>query len=325
MQRYGQSIRFIGNRWHRTVHFRNYSSAIEQKALFLYSKLEQTMIQTQDINPLYASVNEVFQVGESPLDYFLDRPQRLESGAILLCLSGEAELTVNMNHCLITKSTEVVILPNEICMLTSKSADFRVMYFAFSEKMFHEASFRIAPDYFGYVKENSYICLPEQGFQANLNYLKIVEELYHDRNNRFRDKMAINYLQNYILNSYDKVYRYNSQVDIREADRQNKLFKRFVHLLHTHCNTTREVSFYANELCISTRYLSAITHRSCQMSAKAFIDNCVIQEIKLRLHSTELSIQEIADQLDFPDQSYLGRFFKKQTGISPSEYRKSSK
>jgi AraC-like DNA-binding protein len=134
--------------------------------------------------------------------------------------------------------------------------------------------------------------------------------------------MATNYLQNYLLNSCDKISRYNLKVDIREADRQNSIFKRFIQLLYAHCTEMREVSFFANELSISTRYLSIITQRCSQMSAKEFIDNCVIQEIKLRLHSSDLSIQEISHQLNFPDQSYMGRFFKKHTNISPSEYRK---
>ena len=55
--------------------------------------------------------------------------------------------------------------------------------------------------------------------------------------------------------------------------------------------------------------------------AKEFIDRSVVLEIKMLLGSTELSVQEIAYRLHFPDQSYLGRFFKKHTGVSPTEFR----
>ena len=60
-------------------------------------------------------------------------------------------------------------------------------------------------------------------------------------------------------------------------------------------------------------------------SAKEFIDRAVILEIKMMLQSTDLSVQEIAYRLRFPDQSYLGRFFKKRTGESPTEYRNTRK
>ena len=81
------------------------------------------------------------------------------------------------------------------------------------------------------------------------------------------------------------------------------------------------MSFYADKLCISTRYLSTIVRSVAHSSAKEFIDRAVILEIKMMLQSTDLSVQEIAYRLRFPDQSYLGRFFKKHTGESPTEYR----
>lgn len=85
------------------------------------------------------------------------------------------------------------------------------------------------------------------------------------------------------------------------------------------------MSFYADKLCISTRYLSTIVRSVARSSAKEFIDRAVILEIKMMLQSTDLSVQEIAYRLRFPDQSYLGRFFKKRTGESPTEYRNTRK
>ena len=94
-------------------------------------------------------------------------------------------------------------------------------------------------------------------------------------------------------------------------------------LVHEHCAREREVTFYADRLCISTRYLSTIVRNISHGSAKEFIDQAVVLEIKVMLQSTDLSVQEIAYRLRFPDQSYLGRFFKKHTGESPTEYRNS--
>ncbi len=70
------------------------------------------------------------------------------------------------------------------------------------------------------------------------------------------------------------------------------------------------------------RYLSFITRQITQTkSAKEIINKYIILEIKILLESTQLSIQEVANYLNFPDQSYLGRYFKRYTGKSPSEYR----
>lgn len=76
-------------------------------------------------------------------------------------------------------------------------------------------------------------------------------------------------------------------------------------------------------------YLHQVPHRNLPQyyngaSAKQIIDQHVILEIKVLLQSTELSMQEIADRLGFPDQSYLGRYFKRYEGMSPGDYRKTA-
>ena len=68
-----------------------------------------------------------------------------------------------------------------------------------------------------------------------------------------------------------------------------------------------------------------IVRNIAHSSAKEFIDRSVLLEIKMLLQSTDLSVQEIAYRLHFPDQSYLGRYFKKHTGESPTEYRNTKK
>ena len=100
-----------------------------------------------------------------------------------------------------------------------------------------------------------------------------------------------------------------------------ELFKRFIQLVHKHCTTQREVSFYANKLFITPRYLSTVIQNVTNTTAKSIIDKHVILEIKVLLKSTNLSVQEISNQLCFPDQSFFGRYFKKHTGLSPLQYR----
>ncbi|MDE7005047.1 MAG: helix-turn-helix domain-containing protein, partial [Alistipes sp.] len=78
-------------------------------------------------------------------------------------------------------------------------------------------------------------------------------------------------------------------------------------------------------LCISTRYLSTVVRSIAHSSVKEFVDRAVVLEIKMLLQSSDLSVQEIAYRLHFPDQSYLGRYFKNHTGMSPTEYRNARK
>lgn len=141
---------------------------------------------------------------------------------------------------------------------------------------------------------------------------------YRDRGNIFRNTIIRNRLQNVLLEAFDKTQRFAPDVHSQTGTtRQADLFQRFVALVHEHCTEQREVAFYADRLCISTRYLSTIIRSVAHSTAKEFIDRSVVLEIKMLLGSTELSVQEIAYRLHFPDQSYLGRFFKKHTGCRP--------
>lgn len=124
-----------------------------------------------------------------------------------------------------------------------------------------------------------------------------------------------------MLDIYDKCYRYFDRQEIEGKSRQDEIFKNFIALTHENCIYQREVSFYAGKLCISTKYLTGICRRVTGNSAKQIIDEFAILEIKVLLQSTEMTIQEIADKLGFPDQSYLGRYFKRHEGISPKEYQ----
>ena len=118
---------------------------------------------------------------------------------------------------------------------------------------------------------------------------------YRDRNNIFRNTIIRNRLQNVLMEIYDKLQRFaGMQRQVPESTtRQTELFHRFVAFVHEFGSQEREVSFYADKLCISTRYLSTIVRTIAHSTAKEFIDRSVLLEIKMLLQSTDLSVQEI--------------------------------
>ncbi|MDD3406233.1 MAG: AraC family transcriptional regulator [Paludibacteraceae bacterium] len=99
--------------------------------------------------------------------------------------------------------------------------------------------------------------------------------------------------------------------------------KIFFGLIHRHYKEHRNLAYYADKLCVSTRYLSSVTNIISGCSPKKLIDDYIILEIKIQLQSTNYTVQEISQRLNFSDQSVMGRFFKQQTGLGAMEYRKS--
>lgn len=274
------------------------------------------------MNPLFTTPKETFRAGTDNLAYFHKRLAKMESGAIVFCLKGEAEITLDLKQYHIVPNTNIMILPNSIFSLVSASKDFQVHYFAYSDEMFKAASFRLDPPFIHFLKENScYTHTLKEALHSITGLIQATAAIYTDSSNRFRETIAQNLLHIFFLDTYDKVQRLFTPEQIEGSNRKDELFKKFINLVHTYCITQRDVAFYAERLCISTRYLSAITKQMGKDSAKEIIDEFLILELKVALQSTGLSLKEIAEKYRFPDQSFFGRYFKKHTGMSPKEYR----
>lgn len=246
---------------------------------------------------------------------------KLEGGAIYFCRKGWAHATIDLKDYEIVENTQVVLLPGTIIRINGCSSDFTASFFGFPKEMFMEACMRFEPIFFRFIKEQPCYVLPQENTGAINGLIRATTAIYNDRENRFRNQIAKNHLQSFMLDIYDKCYRYFGKHKIEGGTRQDEIFKSFVSLVHEHCTSQREVSFYADKLCISTKYLTGICKAVTGDSAKKIIDDFAILEIKVLLQSTELTVQEIADRLGFPDQSYLGRYFKRHEGISPKEYQ----
>ena len=275
-----------------------------------------------EYNPIMTTPEEQFVVGDTDLRYFEEHSCRTEGGAILFCRRGSATVTVDQLRDRVTRDTLLLLLPGSILHLNERTDDFRVRFCAFSLELFSEAAYRLDPSFFHILHEHAIIRLPDRIIEGVRNWFQMASYTYRDRGNIFRNTIIRNRLQNVLLEAFDKTQRFAPDVHSQTGTtRQADLFQRFVALVHEHCTEQREVAFYADRLCISTRYLSTIIRSVAHSTAKEFIDRSVVLEIKMLLGSTELSVQEIACRLHFPDQSYLGRFFKKHTGVSPTEFR----
>ena len=96
----------------------------------------------------------------------------------------------------------------------------------------------------------------------------------------------------------------------------------FFYLAHTHCRERHEVGWYARQVGLSSDALSAVLKRFCGKSANAILTELLVEEAKVCLRNPSLSVQEVAEMLHFADQSAFGKFFKRQCGVSPMQYKK---
>lgn len=272
-------------------------------------------------NPLYLPENENFKAGDDNLAACTNRLCKPATMSALFCRAGHARVLIDLKEYEIKTNTAVYLLPSSIISLHSASKDFRVSYFVCKAKLFHDVTFRMESRLFQHLKEKPCIDLSAAITTGADLIMRTAAYIYADRDNRFRDQIAKNTLTNCLLDTYDKNQRWFSREGTANNSRQHELLQKFILLVHAHCQQKREVNFYAGLLCISTKYLTDICRRITGDHAKKIIDDFTVLEIKVLLQTTTESLQNIAEQLNFPDQSYLGRFFKRHEGISPVEYR----
>lgn len=174
------------------------------------------------------------------------------------------------------RNTLVLVLPGSMLMLTERTDDFRMTFCAFSHDIFSEAAFRLRlePSFFRTLRENPIAYPPARIVEGAAIWFQMAAYTYRDRNNIFRNTIIRNRLQNVLMEIYDKLQRFaGMQRQMPESTtRQTELFHRFVALVHEFSSQEREVSFYADKLCISTRYLSTIVRTIAHSTAKEFID-----------------------------------------------------
>ena len=260
---------------------------------------------------------------ESNLDTFMNSPFRIENGYILLCISGEASVNIGLVTCKISKNVEIVFMPDAAITIVEVSEDFLVKGFVFSKEMYDYSVLRLGITFARYITSVPAYLHPENSISLKKTelFIDMAELIYEEKDNEFIFLMQRNFVQTFILYLYDKCKSHFESIE-KQFTRQQRQYYTFLSLLDKHIKEERSVNFYAEKLCITPRYLRKIVIDTTQNeSPKQLIDKKLIIEMKIMLQNIDMPIQEIADYLNFPDQSYLCRYFKLHAGMSPSKYR----
>ncbi len=166
------------------------------------------------------------------------------------------------------------------------------------------------------------IPIADEEYSSLKNILKVVERLsdIHSEANSFvlASQHAIATIL-YIM--HDAVAKYEQGRKFRFQNRQGELFTEFFRLLTNNYKQQRSVIYYAEQMCLTPRHLSRITKEFSGRTAAEWINAFVVTEIQYQIRYTYRSVQQIAYDLNFPHQSFLGKYFKARVGCSPKAYR----
>ena len=135
-------------------------------------------------------------------------------------------------------------------------------------------------------------------------------------------KPVIAPLQRSLIQTYLAYRNVEMQQTEPHASRQSEVFHRFLSLVSQHAaEGARDIQFYADRLCLAPRYLCAVVKEASGQTIMQWVERAVVSEAKVELCYTDRPVSDIAHQLHFDDASTFTRYFRRVTGMTPSEYR----
>lgn len=250
----------------------------------------------------------------------LSYPCRMEKGEFLFCLRGEVQIYINQQKYALAVGSVILVFPEQILFYKDATDELELAVFAFSASFRHEIFYSLPSDKVSFLREHNYSSFQgEEWGGICSHYLQLLQWKAEDDGNMYRRELVVyccRMLFYEICNQSERLYQQTQSNHLRW-----RLKDRFIALVVQSFREERSVDYYADKLCVTARHLSKTMQLTVGCTAKEWIDDYVILELKVTLHSTALSIQEIANKFNFPDQSYLGRYFKHRTGMAPTAYR----
>lgn len=247
---------------------------------------------------------------------------RLTNGAFILGLKGKLNLSVNLTPYEVTANTLLTIIPHHIVEGYSMSDDFEGYFVLFTPSFAADINLlRSNLLFMSEMRYNPLIGLTDDESKLFCNFCQFFQCI--EGNELIGNSPEVRKgLLTSLLYTLGALYRKQLPLQVIEKQsRSNYIFKKFLTLLVEHYTHERSVAFYANKLCITSKYLGSICREVSSKLATDIIASAVILDAKTKLKTSELSVQEISNSLNFPNASFFGRYFKRHTGFSPMQYR----
>lgn len=253
-------------------------------------------------------------------------PSKMEALTIGLCLEGQGAFNISLREFQQSSGMVVVALPNQIIEHRYFSPDYRGIFFAVSKNILESLpKMGNMLSMFFYLKDYPCFNLTPHEQEVLKEYHEFMRKRLRDKEGTYRREVVMGLMQGFF---FELCNIFNNHVPAATAasktkSRKEYIFERFYESLVESYQSERSVKFYADQLCLTPKHLSGVIKEVSGKTVGEWIDEFVILEAKALLNSSSMNIQEIADRLNFANQSFFGKYFKHYTGISPKEYRKS--
>ncbi|MDR1544638.1 MAG: helix-turn-helix domain-containing protein [Prevotellaceae bacterium] len=249
------------------------------------------------------------------------QPFKSDMTTFMICTKGEMRGKINLKPHSTAVPCIITILADKILQYEYVSKDFEGLFIVMS-KRFTEGLFPVIQERLPLllsVDNTPFTSLTAEELELFRTYYFMLKTVVEMRENPHRNEMVKHLTLTFFYMSHSKVHE-KSEMPVQTPCAI--LVDNFLKLAEKHYKTVKQVGFYAEKLCLTPKYLSRIIKQNTGKSANEWLDDYVMLEAKALLKSTNMTIQQISDYLNFPSQSCFGKYFKRVEGISPREYKK---
>lgn len=265
---------------------------------------------------------------EGPLDnqgkmQSFDRrfPMKLASACIIIVIKGSVKFSVNFRDFVAADNTCVIISSGTIIESVVWNEQTRLIFLSFSQKdlpaiasIHHKSLNRL------YALQVVLLHLKPLHIEMALNNYSMLRTIltHHDFDFN-REEAAFNCIN--LLGSIIAQGVTNQPEVAAKASRRDEIVARFLQSVHENYREHRDLGFYSDQLCLSLKYMSHVVFEQTGRHPSRWIKDYVILDAKTMLRSGRYTVQQVADELNFPNQSFFGKYFKEAVGVSPKKWK----
>ena len=286
------------------------------------TKTLQKYIDNGAIDGIY-SIDEQLVIIDNPSFAILpNHPYRCPLSVALYCTRGKGVGRINATTFTISRGSFMIVLPNQITELVDVSSDFQATYVIMTDEF--TASLGIGNTFSlqSTIAQSPHIELVDRAKEALEGYLAMCKSIIPEQRNPNRLEIVILLTRAFFLGL--GYFLHECDTPLRQS-RKAEIADEFLRMVEANYREHRDIGYYAERMGLTPKHLSTAVKQASGHSGVEWIERYVVLDAKTQLCTTERTVKQIAYDLNFPSQSFFGKYFSRIVGLSPAAYRRRHK
>ena len=248
-------------------------------------------------------------------------PHKIKKVTQIVITAGQFSCLVDFRMWSLKAPAVALFLPGQVVESIDLDEDFSGFGMVVSQNFTDSLNLPVSLQERLFIKDTQFYSVSPEVIDVLTSVYRQVSSLMKQPDNPYREEIVKHLFSAHYYGLGYYMHGLHSQPSAMTA--QQEKCDRFMVLVAENFKTQHDIGFYADKLCVTSKYLSTMLKQETGMTALDWIERHVVLYAKSCLSSTSMTIQEISDELDFPSQSVFGKYFKRVEGMSPKAYRQS--